>query len=327
MSNGTEEAVSVGGMGSPTDYSWIGDIVEQAVMSQHQAAVIRNQVQRDPCGLAAYLRELMGTSQQDKLNAKWAAVRTKASFLPLTIEDSLERLGNTPPGSDLQGGKRLAEFLFETIGPQRLIPPQDLVGIGFLVGPLGPQAIAGAQVDWIEQRLPSGQSVASGAYLSQPSTGGTRVSSQIYIKDGQYRGIKIKRGIERWTRYQAENVSSPALANVRADLVRMVGDWKGSGRYGVWAEGDEIKEGSELGNLIFMWEDMERLSDEAQELCEDFNIGAQQRQDAALAGELAFRGEELAQERQALEAKIKRDQALTIGALFFGAVFLMRRKK
>jgi len=321
----SDDAGAVGAMSGPTDYSWIGDIVEQAVMSQHQAALIRNQSQHNPCGLAAYLRELMGTSQQDKLNSKWAAVREKSEFLPLTIADSLENLGNSPPGSDLSGGKRLAEYMFDVLGAERLIPPGDLIGLGFLCGPGGPPALALCQIQWIEEHLPSGQSVRSESYLDAPSAGGTQVSPGIKIKNGRYRGVGIKSVIFDWTRYQAQNVSSPALGNVRDDLLRMVGSWTGSGPYGIWQEGDPIADGSELGNLIYMWEDMIAISEEAQDLCDTFNIAEQQRQDAALAGQLDLYETDLENQRLEIERKQRRDQLAIVGAVLIGAALVIKK--
>jgi|6_EtaG_2_1085325.scaffolds.fasta_scaffold01307_3 hypothetical protein len=322
----SDESADIGGMSGPTDYSWIGDIVEQAIMSQHEAAVIRNEVQHNPCGLAAYLRELLGTTQQHRISEKWAAVREKADFLPIAVADSLLNLGNAAPGYDIANSKRLAEYMIDALGVERLIPVGDLIGIGFLAGPFGPHAIAAGQLQWIEDHLPSGSSIASGEYLEAPSQGGTVVSPGIKIKNGRYRGVGIKGVIFDWTKYQAENVSTGFLGNAREDLIRMVGSWTGSGRYGIWQEGDAILEGSELSNLLYMFEDMRAMEKEAQDLCDTFNIGVQKRADRALAGQLDLYGADLENQRLEIERKQRRDQMAVVGAVVLGAAILVKKK-
>jgi hypothetical protein len=318
------EENEVGGvpdMGGPTDYGWIGDIVEQAVISQHEAALIRNQSQHDPCGLAAYLRELMGTSQGDLLTGKWAAVRERADFLPIAIGDSLRNLGNAPPGTDLAGGKRLAEFLFDTLGVERLIPIGDLIGIGLGCGPLGPQAILGCQVQWIEDHLPSGIDIATGDYLNAPSSqgSGVRVSSNLYITNGDYRGTTLKGAILDWIRYQAENVTTGMLGNAREDLIRMVGTWQGSGQYGLWSDADQVHAGSELGRLLEKFENMTELAEHGQALCDQFNIADSDRLDRALEGQIDTINAEI-------ERKQRRDQYAIVAAAVLGALFLVKKK-
>jgi hypothetical protein len=321
---GTNGAASIPDMGGPTDYSWIGDIVEQAVISQHEAALIRNQSQHDPCGMAAYLRELMGTSQGDLLTGKWHAVREKAAFLPVAIGDSLRNLGNAPPGTDLAGGKPLAEFLFDTLGANKLIPPQDQVAIGFLCAalpPSPPQAIMACQLQFIADRLPSGITIANGSFLNAPSKrdGGTKVSSRLYITNNEYRGVAFKAAVLEWIDYQAENVTTGALANAREDLIRMVGTFQGSGEYGLWSDNDPVLPGSELGRLLTKFENMTELAEHGQALCDQFNIADSDRLDRALEGQINTINAEI-------ERKQRRDQYAIVAAAVLGALFLVKKK-
>jgi hypothetical protein len=325
MTNGTSNGG--GGYSAPGDYSWIGDIVEQALMSQANMAQMRQDTQHDPCGMAAYLREVLAGVVQDQLDLKWSAVRQKAQFLPLSIQDSIERLGNMPPGSDLAGGKRLAEQAVDTLGASRLIPTPDLVGMAFLLGPLGPGPLGLAHMDFIEDRMPSGQDIANGSYRGRMSNTGTQVSAGVYIKNGTYRGSKIRQLIERWIEYQSENVTSPDLADARSDLVRMVGSWTGSGEFGIWREQDGVAAGSELGNVLFMESEMLTLEAEARAICEDFNQLAQDRQDAALAGQLGAIDQQLATSAMESERRQRRNDLAVVGALLVGALLAVRATK
>ena len=316
-----------GGYSSPMDYSWIGDIVEQANMNQANMAQMRQDTQHDPCGMAAYLREVLAGVVQDQLDIKWGLTRQKAEFLPYSIRDSIERLGNMPPGSDLTGGKRLAEQALDTLGASRLIPEADLAGIFFLLWPLGPGPIALAHMDFIEDHMPSGQDIANGSYRNHMSNSGTRVSSGVYIKNGTYRGSKIRQLIERWIEYQAENVTSPALTDVRRDLVFLVGTSQGTGPFGVWREQDGVAPGSELGNVLFMESEMLTLEAEARAICEDFNQLEQDRQDAALAGQLGAVDRQLSTYAMEAERRQRRNDLAVVGALLVGALLAVRATK
>jgi hypothetical protein len=325
MSDADNQISGAAGMSSPMDFSWIGDIVEQANMNQANMAQMRQDTQDNPCGMAAYLREVLAGLVQDQLDLKWSAVRQKAEFLPYSIRDSIERQGNMPPGSDLIGGKRLAEHAIETLGASRLIPTGDLVGMAFLVGPLGPGPLALAHMDFIEDRMPSGQDIANGSYLGRMSNSGTRVSSGVYIKNGTYRGTAIRQLIQRWIEYQAQNVSSPDLADARSDLIRMVGTSQGTGQFGVWQESDGVAPGSELGNVLFMESEMLGMEAEARALCTQFQIGAQQMGETALDASIAATAAELENQKLAIEAKQRRDQYMIVAAAMVAALMISRQ--
>jgi len=306
-------------------WGWIGDTVEQAVFSQATMAVIRQQSQHDPCGLSAYLREIMiGPEGLSKLADTWAAARTASIFAPLTIRDSIERRGNMPPGSNLTGGKRLAEFALETLGATLLIPPPVLVAMAWTIGP-NPPLMALAHMDWIESRMPNGQDIADGSYLGHMSNSGDRISSGVYIKNGVYRGSKIKRLIRRWIDYQVENVSSPGLADVRADLIDLVGTFYGSGEYGFWQEGDPIAPGSKLGYRIYVGDAMMTIEREAQALCDALAVAPAAQASQALAGGLALAAQELENAKLAAEAKQRRDQYMIVAAAMVAALALVQR--
>ena len=320
-------AQSAAGYAAPTDYSWIGDIVYQALMSQAEMAQMRQASQADPCGMAAYLREiLIGPQGLERLDSKWTAVRQKAQLLPITIQDSIERRGNLPPGSDLSGGKRLAEFAFETLGPARLIPSADRAGLAFASGFL-PPLVALAEMQWIEDRMPSGQSIANGTYLTRLSNTGERVSSGVYIKNGTYRGTEIGRLIIRWINYQIENVSSPALGNARSDLIRMVGTFKGSGQFGIWQESDGVRSGSELANIIFTQSEIVRLEEESRLMCNQFNTAEQQRMDAIVGSHIQSQLSDAQTRSYEAQATQRRNNLATVAALMLGAFAAMRLRR
>jgi len=314
----------------PGGWEWIGNTIYQGVMSQAQMAQMRQDGQHHPCGMAAYLREiLVGAEGLSILDNKWEAVREKAQFLPLAIGDSLRNLGNSPPGSDLQGGKRLAEYLFDSLGVERLIPPGHIVGTVLACAPLGPQAVAACQVQWIEDRLPSGLSIASGAYLNAPSRrdGGERVSANLYITNNRYRGTALKGAIRSWIRYQAENVSSPMLGNAREDLTRMVGTWQGTGQYGLWQESDGARSGSELALSIFQVGEMVRLEETSRLLCDQFNIAGQRRADALVGSEVATSLQDAQTRADQAAATIARNKTITWAAVGLGAFAAYRFRK
>jgi len=325
MSEADNQAGADAGGFDMSGWGWIGDTVEQAVFSQATMAVIRQQSQHDPCGLSAYLREIMiGPEGLSKLADTWADARAASIFAPLTIRDSIERRGNMPPGSNLTGGKRLAEFALETLGATLLIPPPVLVAMAWTIGP-NPPLMALAHMDWIESRMPNGQDIADGTYLGHMSNSGDRISSGVYIKNGVYRGSKIKRLIRRWIDYQVENVSSPGLADVRADLIDLVGTFYGSGEYGFWQEGDPIAPGSKLGYRIYVGDAMMTIEREAQALCDALAVAPAAQASQALAGGLALAAQELENAKLAAEAKQRRDQYMIVAAAMVAALALVQR--
>ena len=199
--------------------------------------------------------------------------------------------------------------------------------MALLLGPLGPGPLALAHMDFIEDRMPSGQDIADGSFRGRMSNTGTKVSAGVYIKNGTYRGSKILRLINRWIEYQAQNVSSPDLSDARSDLIRMVGTAEGSGAFGIWREQDGVRDGSELGNVLFMESEMLTLEREARAICEQFNQLEQDRLDAALAGQLGAMDAQLENAAAESERKQRRNDFAVVGGLVGAALIAVRATK
>ena len=312
----------------PGGFEWIGNTIYQAVMSQAQMAQMRQDGQAHPCGMAAYLREiLVGAEGLEILDNKWEAVREKAQFLPLAIGDSLRVLGTAP-----DGGMRLSDFAISTLGADRLIPGAYRAGLA-LAGGLFPPAILAIEAQWVEDRLPTGLSIENGSYRQNMTNVGERVSSGIYVwgeqptTPGTYRGSEISGMIAAWIRYQAENVSTPMLGNAREDLTRMVGTWQGTGQYGLWQESDGARSGSELALAIFQVGEMVRLEEESRLLCNQIHIAGQRRADALVGSEVSTSLQDAQTRADQAAATTARNKTITWAAVGLGAFAAYRFRK
>ena len=312
ISSAEDAEASYAGNVNANDWSWIGDMINSGIMTQANIQKMIADQSAHPCGLAAFMRALLGGIIKDNLDIDYAAARQPALFLPDIIGESIETRGAWGPG-----GKRLGSYALDSYGPVgNLIPDPDLGGLtflGFLLGPGGPHLL---YRDWIEDHMPAGGDLLAGNYST--STTGTQVSAGIYLKNGVYRGSKVGQLIEGWRNYQINNVSNHEIGAARGELIRVVGTWRGASPVGTWTEADPILPGSVLGNTVFMEQECLRIEAESRALCEDLIIADTAMEAAALSGQLGlYTADQLARQKQS-EAQERRKNLQTAGALLIG---------
>jgi hypothetical protein len=270
-------------MSGGTSYKWIGDMVNSGLQQQADMAQMRQDAQHDPCGMAAFVREILGTSYLLKFSDAIGAARVDSAFLVDWIDESIQTLGR-PGGNRPTGGKRLGEFAMETLGPHNLIP-QEALAAQILLGVFTAGQLGGpASMDWIEGHMPSGISIMNRAragtlstYRASYRSDDERVGPGLYLRPGNasgvfrtgatYRGPALGPLLEAWVEYQIENVSSGSDLNPREDLIYRVGTWRGSAQYGLWQEGDLVLYGSEVERLERLEQEMIAIEEEGRGLC------------------------------------------------------------
>ena len=234
------------------DASKILKAIDDLIMGITEGAIMRAMAQAQPCVANAWLREQYALGLTPRLDRLHSDTRQASEFLPQVIGESLSRQGRLAPG--VEGGTRLGEFLFHSIGPARLVPPWAL-GPFILLGPLIGIPLT---FQWIEDHLPPGAQLRSGAWKhSIQGTAGIRISSGVFLQaDNQLRGNTVRDGIQQWIQNQVDNVQPTGVPSPRTKLTNNVGTYQGSGPYGIWAEGDPILSGSKLATAHNVEEQM-----------------------------------------------------------------------
>ena len=316
-----------------SSWGWIADTVRTAVLTMHDASIMKQQAQRNPCDMGAMLREILGGGPLivDKIENYGAIVNAAAQFLPDIIAESLSFKGRHPPGSDLSGGKRLAEYALDSLGPTRLLPPGVMAAHAFL----GPGLGWLASIDWVEARMPTGNELVNGDWR-QAVRGGTGeyISPGVYLSPGGagtasvYKGNRIGRLISQWIRYQVQNVTTSDLGTARRNLTTYVGSYRGTGPFGIWQNGDPIVSPSKLWQVLENRRHILEIEEYARLLCAE-----QQAASGELMAEIMTTGIELSAEaqeaailadRQAAIARARRGDWLVVGGLVIGALVAVR---
>lgn len=134
----------------------------------------------------------------------------------------------------------------------------------------------------------------------------------------KYRGSRIRAVIEEWIELQIETVADRSYPVPRRLLTDMVGSWRGSGPYGMWAWGDPRRPGSSLAAWDSMIEEWDRVYQTALLRCAEMT-GLEV--DAVQSGLSDAEAERL--------RKAKRESTLQfaiLGGLALGALTLGRKK-
>jgi hypothetical protein len=316
---------TTGGVQPPADTgaaSKVLESIDNLLMGITEAAIMRAMAQAEPCVANAWLREQYALGLSPRLDRLHSDTRQAAEFLPTVIGESLSRQGRLAPG--VEGGTRLGEFLFHSLGPARVVPPWALTPL-VLLGPIG----IPLTFQWIEDHLPSGVQLRSGAWKqSVLGSGGIRVSAGVFYQaDDQLRGNAIRDGIQQWIQNQVDNVQPAGVPSPRTKLVNNVGTYQGSGPYGLWQEGDPILPGSKLataGNVETQMLDVIETSDEA---CAQQWV--QQAGAAGAATVIALSAEERAAadaraSATAREQQMRNNQIAIVGGLGIAALLAVR---
>ena len=321
-----DASTTSGGAQPPADTAAAAKIIESIdnlLMGITEAAIMRAMAQAEPCVANAWLREQYALGLSPRLDRLHSDTRQAAEFLPTVIGESLSRQGRLAPG--VEGGTRLGEFLFHSLGPARVVPNWALAPL-VLLGPIG----IPLTFQWIEDHLPSGVLLRSGAWKqSVQGSGGTRVSAGVFYDhgDNQLRGNAVRHGIQQWIQNQVDNVQPAGVPSPRTKLVNNVGTYQGSGQYGLWQEGDPILPGSKLataGNVETQMLDVIESSDLA---CEQ--QWAQQAGAAGAATVIALSAEERAAadaraSATAREQQMRNNQIAIVGGLGIAALLAVR---
>jgi hypothetical protein len=242
-----------------------------------------------------------------------------AGFLHLAVRESIQRQGRANPG--YTGGQRLARFALTTLSPQRLIPAQILQAFQALGAVTFGLGYLGATTEWVEDALPAGSELASGAWRQDMSNTGTRISNGVYLKDGLLRGARVRSMIEQWLDYQAANVNPSDVPAARSQLINAYGKWTGGGPYGLFEEGDPPKSGSRAYNANALLEQLLELVDLSTARCDQYEGLTVQ------AGRTRLEIEAEAAEVSAEEARARtlRSNVIVFAGLAIGAFVAVRR--
>jgi len=326
------DAVPGAAANSGLDASSVPDTINALnsfVSTQFQGGALRTQMQTQPCAAAGFIREIMFTVIEPKVNWRHGWADKAAAFLGDWVRESLQRRGRA--GGGLTDGKSLARFMIES-------GPAEFGGSGLLpVIPRGLNIGWLAEAQWLERgHLPSGAELASGSWRNNMSASaevrqnGEKLANGIYLyprgvgperPGSKLRGPGVRSLIEQWIQYQIANVygtfpewTSPQ--DPRQTLVKMVGTYRGTGPFGLWRKEDGADLGSRVYNIDLLWADAETLLAEASDRCDE--EWALQLQTGAVGLDIQKGQAELdAEERR---AKTMRTNTIVIGGLLVGVI-------
>ena len=308
--------------------------IDDLVATNIQGGALRTQMQTQPCQAAGFIREIMATVISDKVTWRNGWADKAENFLEGWITESILRRGM--PGGGLAGGKSLGAFMVE-FGPRsatgsKLIPePARTLLLGTL-----------PERDWIMRHLPSGSAIASGAWVQETSAprevreNGQQLARGVYLypagnpadlerQGSKLRGPAVASLIFQWIKFQAENVSGldwNGIQGPRETLIKMVGTWKGSGRYGLWQKSDGARQGSRVYAINLLWDDANQLLEEASALCT--SEWQQEQQQAQLAAQLSAQQAVADIETAAQQADTQ--QQFLLGLLALAGLFVVTNR-
>jgi hypothetical protein len=235
----------------------------------------------NPCHFFASIEELWYGNVGPKWWKAWGVARKSSMKLQRAITESIDKQGRTPLGSHYVTSTKLKTYLEDQVGEEALVPPGVFV-LALMAGPLAPAIID----DFIKDRLPSGNDILNDRV--ERGEKGLQVSPGIYLwapglptspsndterhelsTQGKYGGPEFGELLDGWIEQQRNRVSPAGFLSARATLEKLVGNWEGSGAWGIWEEGDPVSPTSKIGFLDdFRVTMFEEEYDEAQALCE-----------------------------------------------------------
>jgi len=195
------------------------------------------------------------TARWDALNFDGARA---AEQLPAAIGDAVLNQGR--PGFGYAGSKRLVNFAIDQLGIGGMFS-DFLTPVVYGLGPIG-------FTEFIEDHMPSGLDLASGAWSQNMENVGTRMRSGVYLSPaGKLRGSRIRSMIVGWLAYEAEHVWPVSFPFPRTKLIEIYGTWVGSSRWGTFAVGDTPKAGSKIANAQILIDSITSAIEDADSLC------------------------------------------------------------
>jgi hypothetical protein len=304
----SDAGAQFGGGGGMMSWQWIGDMVDNGVNTQHQAAAFRQGARgHDPCIYFASIDELWAT---DVGPAWWKAtsVANRVSYkLRRAIRESIRARGRHAQAASQTP---LQDYLMNQIDPINLLPDAvvaRLIVQGFAM-PFGmSMATAPGQVlDTIRAYLPRGSDILDGSVSG--SEKGLEIGPGVFLwapglpsrpqgeadnrrlrDHGRYIGPLIKQQVEAWVDQARERVVPAGFSSARMRLTNLTGSWEGSGDFGVWIDGDGYSRQSKIGYLEDWYNRFWAERAEAQQLCRELGALEQDRLDemAGLPGRVA----------------------------------------
>lgn len=197
--------------------------------------------QADPCQASRELQTWDTNIWRPNFVRAMTRARNLSSALQIHIADSIITRGRS--GGT---GQPLELYLIEQAGGgatglQRLMPPAAFAGC-FAAGPF---ALA-CQIQWVRNHLPLGIDILSLWSGSDPNaiprTGDLSPSDGVAFtgrpigtsRVGTYSGENIRQWVIAWVDRQIQTANPPRFPNARNRLVNLVGQWEGTGAFGIW---------------------------------------------------------------------------------------------
>jgi len=324
---------------NPADVAALIESIDSLVMGITEAAIMRSMAQAQPCVANAWLREQYALLLAPRLDLLNQDTRQASLFLQSVIGESLANQGRI--GLGYTGTKSLGKYLIDA-GPRAQFGSELL--------PLAPRALLLGwlpEAQWLERgHLPSGSALRSGAWVngmsasSEVRENGEWLASGVYLyppaseldferTGSKLRGPAVRSLIEQWIAYQSDNVVPAEFAglNPRARLVANVGTYLGTGKYGIWQEGDPVLPGSKLATAANVQEQMLSVIETSGAACEA--VWEQQTETAGAITEIAVMGAGQAAASAAAADKLAAEQAklrqwAVVGGLGIAALLAAR---
>ena len=295
----SDRGVEFGGGGGVMDWSWIGDMVDAGIQTQHDVAEQRQRARgADPCVYFASIDEIWATNHGP---AWWMATTTAAKVaekLDRAITESIRRRGRA---SQAASQSPLEDFLVDQLGADELVPPAIITWMviqGFLTSGASVAQAPAAVLAYIKDHLPRGSDILAGTVSGAEK--GLEVGPGIYMwapglptrpqgeadnrrlrEQGRYMGPTIVAQLAEWTTVQRERVVPNGFLSARGKLTNLTGGWEGSGNYGIWVPSDGYAPGSRIGFLEDWRETFWAERAEAKALCRQWGEREQERADVA----------------------------------------------
>jgi hypothetical protein len=336
------------GSSAVLDVEGLLDGISGGIETWFDVTLDKQAAQENPCILAAMMRELLATNYMYKLEDETRNSREVAAFLPMAITESLQQRGTNPPGSNVRGGKSLAEYAVDVFGMQNLMPSSvfgTFVAQIVLLSPAMPgmaaQLVHVNMLQWVMDHMPSGQSIANWSFRTNvpsgsealgnslwlaPAPGQSSVGNDVGRAGSLYRGQALGQLIVDWREYQINNVEPSEITTPRAELVQLVGAWRNpsfSGPYEIWQPGDPSLPNSRLEKLQFLETDMLEIEAIGQELCDLREV---ERQAGARTAREQYELDAIAR-REQIEKDQELQQVAIVGAFALVGILVLRMRR
>jgi len=279
-----DEGISTegGGMGGGGTIDQLFEGIGGAIDGWYEREATKKTLRgENPCHFFASIEELWYGTVGPKWWKAWGVARKSSMKLQRAITEAIENQGKAKANYYVTSTK-LKTYLEGQVGEEALVPP-GAYSLALLSGPMAPAIIDG----FISDRLPSGNDILNGRVFK--SEKGLQISNGIYlwatglptnpqtdaerlqlVNQGRYGGPVFSDLLNGWIEHQRNRVSPAGFLSARATLEKLVGNWEGTGPWGIWEEGDPVSSTSRVGLLDdFRVTMFEEEYDEAQALCEE----------------------------------------------------------